>query len=178
MNKRLGQTTKNILQWIATGAILLAVLGSPIGGGKISNLLWKKSRKALSSYIRRRLRQMEEAGYIVTQGGTLKLTVRGRKLLARASLDDVMIERKSWDRKWRCIAYDVPNSYTKSREAFRRTLKKWGFYQIQKSVFVFPYSCEEQIALAAKYYNVEKYILIMEANDLPLSKKLKSYFSL
>lgn len=176
--KRLGRVSNDILKWIATGAILLIVLGSPVGGGKISNLLWKKTRKALSNYVRRRLREMEEAGYIITQGGTIKLTAAGKKQLARATIEDIEFDTSVWDHKWRCIAYDVPNIFTKSRNAFRRTLTKWSFYQIQKSVFVFPYACTEQVAVVARYYNIERYVLIMEANDLPTSKKLRSHFNL
>ncbi len=178
-NRRLGNTTKEILRWIGTGALLYVALGSPVGAGKLSNLVWKESKKVLSSYVRRRLREMEKAGYIKTQGGTIKLTSQGQKLLARSTIEDISFEKQpKWDHKWRCVAYDIPNTLNKSREYFRATLKHWGFYQIQKSVFVFPYPCTEEVALAAKLYSVEQYVLIMEANDLPTSEKLKRYFSL
>lgn len=175
---RLTQGTKEIVRWVATGALIYVALGSPIGAGKLTNLLWKKTRKTISSNIRRRLKQMEQAGYITTQGGTIKLTAKGKKQLARISIEDVEIKKERWDHKWRCVAYDIPNSHTKARESFRRTIKNLGFYPIQKSVLVFPYQCEEQVALVARFYHIERYVLIMEANDLPLSRKLKIYFNL
>lgn len=176
--KRLGHITKELLRYIATGAVISVALSSPVGAGKLSNLIWKESKKTLSGYLKRRLHEMEKAGYIKTQGGTVKLSAAGKKLLARTRIESIVVEKEHWDHKWRCVAYDIPNTQSKAREAFRQTLLRWGFVQIQKSVFVLPFQCSEQVAIAARFYHVDRYVLMMEANDIPTTKKLKNYFSL
>lgn len=50
-----------------------------------------------------------------------------------------------WDGKWRVVIFDIPKELHTKRNQFRRRLKLMGFHMLQKSVFVFPYPCEEEI---------------------------------
>lgn len=177
-SQRLGMLTKEILQYVAIGALCVVALSSPVGASRITEILWKESRKALTGYLGKRLKRLQEAGVISTQGGKVVLTKHGRDLLARAQLDNLKIKRHRWDHIWRCVAYDIPNSLTSSRQAFNRRLIKLGFVQIQKSVLVCPYKSKEEVAVIARLYEIEKYILFMEARDLPAVDLLKAKFGL
>ena len=177
-SQRLGVITRDILQYVAIGALCIVALSSPVGASKITEILWKESKKALSGYLGKRFKRLWEAGVITTQGGKVVLTKRGRHLLARAELDKLKIRRHRWDHIWRCVAYDIPNSLTNSRQGFNRRLIKLGFVQVQKSVLVCPYKSREEVAIVARLYEIEKYILFMETKDLPAATRLKDKFGL
>lgn len=177
-NQKLGKVTKEILGYIVIGALCVVALSSPVGASKITKILWKETKKAFSGYKGSRLKILQKAGIITTQGGEVVLTKRGRSLLARAEIDDLRIKRHRWDHVWRCVAYDIPNSLTSSRQAFHRKLIKLGFVQVQKSVLVCPYRSMEEVAIVARLYEIEKYTLFMEAKDLPTASRLKAKFGL
>lgn len=176
--ERLGKVTKEILQYVAVGSLCCVALSSPGGASKLAKVLWSETKKSVSGYKNDRIKQLSNGRYISTQGGKIILTKRGRSLLARAELDGLEVERHRWDHIWRCVAYDIPNELSLSRRAFHRKLMGLGFAQIQKSVLVCPYRCEEQVAIIARFYEIEGYILFMEANDLPSASRLKSKFNL
>ena len=49
------------------------------------------------------------------------------------------------DGEWRIVIFDIPEKFKKAREALRMKLKELGFLELQKSVFIFPYECEDEI---------------------------------
>jgi phenylacetic acid degradation operon negative regulatory protein len=51
-----------------------------------------------------------------------------------------------WDGKWRIVMFDIPQKYERQRHLFRAKLKTLGFQMIQKSVFVIPYPCEQELS--------------------------------
>ncbi|MDP3992611.1 MAG: hypothetical protein Q8Q05_00080 [bacterium] len=177
-NQRLGKVTKEILGYVLVGALCCIALSSPIGASKLTKVLWKETKKALSGYKANRLKRLQRAGYITTQGGRVLLTKQGKSLLARAQIDDLKIEKHQWDHLWRCVAYDIPDHMKILRKSFHRKLIKMGFVHIQKSVLVCPYRCSEQVLIASRFYEIEEYILFMEANDTPSTSRLKEKFSL
>lgn len=176
--QKIGGVTKEILRYVVIGALCCVVLSSPVGAEKLTKVLWKETKKALAGYRARRLKLLQDSGIITTQGGDVLLTKRGRLLLARAEVADLRIKQHRWDHIWRCVAYDIPNSLTGSRQAFHRQLIHLGFAQVQKSVLVCPYRSKEEVAIVARLYGLEKYILFMEANDLPTANRLKAKFGL
>ncbi|MEK7080294.1 MAG: hypothetical protein AAB925_00480 [Patescibacteria group bacterium] len=66
--------------------------------------------------------------------------------------------REKWDCKWRMVSFDIPNQYTKGRKALVYRLKSGGFYELQKSLFLYPYDCEKEIRALARLFKIEKYI--------------------
>ena len=73
--------------------------------------------------------------------------------------------RGKWDKKWRLIVFDIPEEMHKERVNFRKKIKLLGFEMIQKSVFIFPYPCEEEIADIAGRLGVSDYIDILIAQS-------------
>jgi len=51
-----------------------------------------------------------------------------------------------------------------------------GLRQLQKSVWIYPYDCEDEILFVAEAFEVQKYIEIITAERLLHSKVIKSYF--
>ncbi len=107
------------------------------------------------------------------------LTKKGEKYFQKILFEDVELPHLSkWDKKWRFVLFDIPIKYTKAREALRWRLKALGFYQYQKSVWVYPHPCEKEILYVADYFNVGKFIEILEVTRLSNDKDIKKHFEL
>lgn len=108
---------------------------------------------------------------------TMTLTDKGKLKVLKYHFQDLKITKQNWDRKWRVIVFDIPEKLKKVRDALRDRLKKLGFYELQKSVFVFPYECKDEIDFLIDFFNLRKYVRcgILESidNDLHLKKIFK-----
>lgn len=92
----------------------------------------------------------------------VELTPKGKQHLKNISLDKLTINRPSgWDGKWRVVIFDVPEEKKLKRDILRRKLKQLGFYQIQKSVYVYPFECTNEISILSKRLILRTSILIM-----------------
>lgn len=92
----------------------------------------------------------------------LELTPRGIKKARNLLLDDLEIKRpKTWDKKWRVIIFDVPEKMHRNRDLLRENLISLKFIQIQKSVYVYPFECTEEITLLSDLFFVKKFVTIM-----------------
>lgn len=105
------------------------------------------------------------------------LTNKGKIRAITYRFDEMKIEKKDWDGKWRIVIFDIPEKIRKGRDALRDKLKKLGFYELQKSVFVFPYECEDEIDFIIEFFNLRRYVRsgVLEKidNDLHLKKIFK-----
>jgi len=86
---------------------------------------------------------------------------------------------KSWDKKWRLVIFDIPETHRKHRVAFRNKLKQLGFIQFQKSVWIHPYECQNEISFLAEYLNISQYLTLITTSiedDKPLKKLFQNTF--
>lgn len=117
----------------------------------------------------RRVKNSSSSDYI--------LTPKGEKRLQTIIIDEIEINRpKKWDSKWRIVIYDLPIRFKVTRNAFRWKLKELGFFQLQKSTWVYPFPCEREVMFVADFFGVQKYIEILEVNKISNDKKLKAHF--
>lgn len=110
---------------------------------------------------------------------TVKLTNKGSKRIREFMLDKITISKPvKWDGKWRVVIFDIPVKLNSAREALRQKIKKLGFFQLQKSTWIFPYECEDEILFIAETYNVERHIEILTVERLFHEKQLRHKFKL
>jgi CRISPR-associated endonuclease Cas2 len=76
------------------------------------------------------------------------------------------------------VFFDVPEIQRNKRNYLRDFLKKLGFYQYQKSVYIFPYECEKEVALIRKIVEGAKYMRYIIAEKIEEENKIKRYFGL
>lgn len=109
----------------------------------------------------------------------LEITDKGKLLKRQSDLDKISIsEPLKWDDKWRVVIFDIPEEFLSARHNFRKKLKELGFVYVQKSVFVHPYRCEEEILETTKILDIEPYVQVLEAKFLSSDSVLKSQFGL
>lgn len=106
--------------------------------------------------------------YVITEKGKLKaLPYR---------LKEMRKQKNKWDGKYRVIMFDIPENFKKARDVFRRKLKEMGFYELQKSVFVFPFDCKKEIEFIIEFLHLENYVrygVLKLDNDSYLRKIFK-----
>ncbi len=109
----------------------------------------------------------------------LRITPKGRKALAleqaKASLSN---QRKKWDGRWRMVAFDIPERRRGVRFRLRAVMREIGFVRLQDSVWVYPYDCEDFIALLKAELKIGKDVLYAIADTIEHDKNLRRHFNL
>ena len=85
-------------------------------------------------------------------------------------------KKRWWDGKWSLVIFDVPHSQKKIRDALRAKLRELEFYAIQKSVFIVPYKCEDEIDFITTLMGVREHVLILNVASFEGDEKLRHYF--
>ena len=110
-------------------------------------------------------KNLERRGLIKDRGnGYFDVTKNGRNWLQGSFIKYFKIKSgNNWDKKWRIVIFDIPKELHRERIKFRRKLESMGFIMLQKSVFVFPYSCDEEIGDISRALGVADYVDIIVA---------------
>lgn len=94
------------------------------------------------------------------------------------ALLDLKKKDKKWNKKWFLVFFDVPEIQRNKRDYLRNFLHNIGFYCYQKSVYVFPYECEKEIALIKRIIEGGKYIKYIIAEKIEDEENIKTHFNL
>ena len=107
------------------------------------------------------------------------ITEKGKKRLLKYNIDDMQIKKpKRWDKKWRLVSFDVPEKQKKAREALRNKLKDLEFFPLQKSLFISPFPCKNEIDFISEIFQIQKHIIFIETPNINNEYKIKEYFNL
>ena len=110
---------------------------------------------------------------------TIVLTENGKRKALTYQIDEMKIKKvQKWDKKWRIVLFDIPEKKKKIREAIRHHLKNLDFFEYQKSVFVQPYDCKNEIEYIIEFYNIRKYVRFITADSLDNELHLINHFKL
>lgn len=143
----------------------------------------KKKKENFSYLLNKKIQLLQKQGYIyfVNKNGQkfVTLTLKGKKEVDKYLLGDMQIKKpKKWDKKWRIVSFDIKNTKTPLRNLLRHHLKRLGFVQYQKSIWIQPYECEEIIIMMKSYFKFGKEVMYIVADYLENDKELKRNFNL
>ena len=127
--------------------------------------------------------RLRERGLVVWEkserGVFLRLTRQGEQSLTAFEKKGFKLATPAkWDGKWRVIIFDIHETKRGVRNKFRSTLMQIGFLKLQQSVWVYPYDCEELIALLKTDFKIGKDILYMIVDSIENDSWLQSSFNL
>lgn len=181
---------KNVVQWLIFLAAIGMTLSSPYGTRafwrEFNKYLEKKSEKEKISfppgkisqtiyYLKKRkiISFAEENGKVA-----LTLTEKGKRRKLEYDLNNIVIPKpKAWDGRWQLLMFDIPESYKFARNALRWKLKNLGFIQFQKSVWIYPYHCENEIDFLAEHFLIARFINLLTV-QIENDKSLREHFDL
>ena len=183
MARGLGANQQKILL-LLYGGLALGLSGSPSRYFRILNMIgkeWKRiDRYALHDAIRK-LYQSKLVEERIDKEGTITLILseEGKKKALSYKLDEMTVDKpKSWDKKWRIVIFDIPEELKNVREAMREHLKQLGFIYLQKSVFVHPFPCTDQIEFLIEFHQARPHIRQILAEKIDNELYLKKRFGL
>jgi len=180
---RIGLTQKKILLFLQAG-LALGLSHSPKQQAWILNQmpreLEKINRQTLnpSFYSLYHSHLIEEKEH--KDGScTFFLSHEGKEKVLRFNIEEIKIKKSSkWDKKWRIVMFDIPEKQKRLREAIRFHLKDMGLVEFQKSVFISPYPCENELEFVLEYYNARRYIRFILADKIDNSLHFEKKFNL
>ncbi len=174
---------KDILNALLTTGMWVIAANSPY----FIIALWRKyrwrklhpKRKFYSTFynlLKRGYVEMEKYGYDLK----ITLTDKGKELASWMQIDALEIKKpKKWDKKWRVVIFDIAELNRRERDAFRYKLKELGFKYIQKSAWVHPYECRDEIELLKKFFGLkDKDAILFTAERIDGAEWLKDLFNL
>ena len=169
--RKIGPVQQKILLLLEAG-LALSLVYSPRRQFRIIRGIGKEwdeiEQRSLAMAIRR-LYESEVLQEKHHADGTISLVLSksGKRMTLRYNLDKMRIAHpRSWDKKWRIVLFDIPETQRKLRDAFRGHLKRLGFYEFQKSVFIHPYECNAELDFIIEYYNARKFIRYIVAEKI------------
>lgn len=174
-----------LLRILATSGMVGIALVAP----KMTRVLKELDRPAKNrTHLYRRISQavmrLEQAGLVTVSGEfghrKVALTEKGREMLEELEFSGYSVpEATFWDGKWRVLIFDINEKRRVVRDRLRRLLQGAGFVRIQDSVWVYPYECDEFVALVRAHLKSgvgEMRAFVAEA--LESDKGLREHFRL
>ncbi len=108
----------------------------------------------------------------------LRITEKGRRQLALAEAKASLRKpQRRWDGRWRMVVFDIPERRRGTRNRLCGVMSEVGFERLQDSVWVYPYDCEDFIALLKADLRIGIDVLYAIADtiehDTPLRKRFR-----
>lgn len=185
---------RQILELLGTGILLSSLFLFPGAGAGIKYIYdeykrlkrekdfreWEKFNLSRLRFLLRRLRRQKLIAVTEKDGYSIvRLTKKGKVKVFKYKLEEIQLKKPvRWDGKWRLIIYDITQFKHRQQTAFRRMLKKLKFLRLQKSVYLTPYPCSEEVEFLREYFDVGEGVIYIIADKIENDSLYKKYFGL
>jgi DNA-binding transcriptional regulator PaaX len=148
---------------------------TPAGMRKMSRRLAVSNLDLFSA-----IHRLKRKGYLEKKKQGFFITSKGARVASMLKIEQDNWWKGKWDGFWRTVIFDVPESKRGARNTFRGFLKRKGFVQLQKSVFVSPFADIESLNFVRHEYGVTNYvhILLSKTASSDDDVKLRHHFGL
>jgi CRISPR/Cas system-associated endoribonuclease Cas2 len=177
------------------GAFQTAMLYAAVGGVMVAIGAVPDFRRILKYYTGRQkgarfnYKAKSVLGRLATKGLIMfeergdkryaRITEVGKRVLELETLREKSLQKpKRWDKRWRVVIFDIPERRKSVRARLRRFMGEYGFVRLQDSVWIYPYDCEDLIALAKAKFRIGLDVLYMLVEQLEHDKHLREHFAL
>jgi DNA-binding transcriptional regulator PaaX len=175
-----GDITRTILEIAKASGLIATALVAP-------NVLSTFAKLGIIDLHNRQNEVIRRARNILIKNGCLKrnkqgflcLTEKGQEKLDSYRLSEYrLLIPRTWDKKWRVLIFDIPEHRKTLRNRIREELIKIHFARIQDSVWIFPYDCEELVALLKADFKVGEDLQYMVVEKIENDDRLRNAFKL
>lgn len=198
MERRTG-TVKIILRvLLVVGAVAIAAT-SPRFGSVLARALMKEMKRL--GRIKNKNRKLQEkefpkekiqsAFYYLRSKGLvdidyrgpqmyITLTEKGVKKAGKYQINDLQIAKpEKWDQKWRILIFDISDNHRNKREALRGKLKQLRLFQLQKSVWVYPFDFQDVVETLREFLGLNgDEMKVIIASEIENDQRIRDYFEL
>lgn len=177
------QIAKDILIALAASGVIVVAATSPFFLANLLRALKREKHYQHGSAYSAFYRLKKEGCFHIKKKNRqmyISLTEKGRKKAGRFQINHLAIKKpKRWDSKWRIIFFDVEEKHRSKREALRGFLKQLNLYQIQKSVWIHPYDCRDEVSLLRDFFGLTyRELRLIVSDDIGDDKEIRTYFNL
>ena len=178
-----GELAKEILKGLAVGGLIVASFAMP-NLPKIFYLFGVESAKDRYK-IKRSLYGLSKRKLVIMYDKDgeeyVEITEEGKKRILKYKLDEICLTRpRKWDKRWRIITFDIPETHKRARDGLTGKLNEMEIYALQKSVFICPFECRDEIDFVSEYFGIRKFVHYFVANEIDDKDEdyLKAYYNL
>ena len=177
---------KDILSWIAISGAIYIAASSPYFVLNLERGIkkWLREKKYKKKKVYDAFYRLRKEGCIEIKKKNhqiyINLTEKGKRKAGWLQIDSLKIKKpKKWDKKWRMVIFDISQLKKLYREAFRGKLKELGFYPLQKSVWIYPFDCQDEIEFLKEFFGLsDKELRLIVAEEIGKDDKLREFFRL
>jgi DNA-binding transcriptional regulator PaaX len=154
---------------------MLSVLGFGKNNGRKSRMFQYSANRAVARLVDNGLLVFEKT----ERGVFLSLTQKGKGKLALLEANNYALKKpKRWDKKWRMVSFDIKNRKNILRNTLRDTLRQIGFTRLHQSLWVYPYPCDDLIALLKSEYKLGQEVVYVVADHIENDGFLRKTYDL
>lgn len=163
------------------GLSFAGTLGKQLRIIKEASVEWKAINR---TYLKQIVREFYEERLIdmkESSNGTITavLTEKGNERSLAFKLDLLQIKKPAkWDRRWHGVMFDIPEKYKLARHALRKKLRDLNFHHWQKSVYIHPYPCRDQIDFVVEFFKLRPYVRYAVLFNITNEAELLLHFNL
>jgi len=150
---------------------VLARLSGKFGSGSISkgHFLKETSVYRYDSNSKKKFSQafykLKQSGYIYFEGESIRITNK-----TKMKMVDKFGHQSN---NYRLVSFDIPERLKTNRNLFRRAIKRMGFKQIQKSLWVSNRNLGNLVEIAAEEYGVSDYVAYFISNKSNIDQHIR-----
>ena len=178
-NIRLGILGRQVLSLLLSG-MAIGLTQSYRKQKWILKSIPKELKKVKTIYLNRAIKRLYKSRLIDIKeenSGDIKLVLsdEGKRKILIYNTENLKLKREStWDGYWRIIIFDIPQKFKFERYTLSKKLQEIGMHQLQKSIYIYPFECKDELDLIIEYFNLRPYVrygLLKEIdNELHLRK--------
>ncbi len=182
-NQLTKQTINQVIKYLAAGGNITILRSAPNLAPYLNIEVKQRLRKSTApAYFKRIVRYIQQQELVLVSNQPkgklrLRLSQTGVKRAQKISLDELAIPRpRRWDGRWRLVIFDVPEEHRQARNKLTQKLKDLGFYQLQKSAWVYPFPCLIEIEYLKRTYGIATFVSLAEISKIDQQSKLIRHF--
>lgn len=180
--RRLGTFQKALLAAVLVGGVMLVAATIPNAARLLKYFPGYKKGAKFNYQTKTALGRLAAKGLIVfvEEDGKrhARITEKGERMLQMETEKIAIAKKRKWDRRWRIVIFDIPERRKSVRVSLRRFMGEYGFVRLQDSVWIYPYDCEDLIALAKANFRIGADVLYMIVERLEHDTHLREHFAL
>ncbi|MDP2650168.1 MAG: CRISPR-associated endonuclease Cas2 [bacterium] len=178
-SRQLGSIERDVLTELTAGDMLYGFLLS----ARSSRIMFKVARERAQRRYRDKcaVNRLTDKGLIRIRDERLSITPAGKRALGIAADQTFSLlqkQKKTWDHKWRIVAFDIPEKHAHLRNRVRDLLKRAGFVKVQHSVWIFPHECPDFVQFVKDETKMAPHILYGVLERVEGEKRLRKIFKL
>jgi hypothetical protein len=182
--KRIYSPAKMKILLLLQAGVALSFAGTLGKQFRILGELADEWRDVERQYLSRIIREFHANRLVsMTENGdgtmTAVLTERGKRRAITFNFSRMKIKVPDvWDGLWHIVIFDIPEKYKQARLSLRDKLLSLGFFQCQKSVYIHPFSCEDEVDFISTFFEVGRYVRYGILKHITNEAELLLYFNL